>query len=186
MGATCFEDRKNRKERNNQKSKLKKQIKENEDKIKQYENQLNNIENQIKERETEIKNNKSKYNRSQLQIRVNKLISIDRDRQRCQKAINSLNSMNENLKNNLMDLEIGQDIINNAGNLEDQNRIMDKMGLEMNGINYQENIDNLLKHKNQINNNLNILENGNNLFFGNDNMEYQNHLYNVINNREEE
>ena len=56
------------------------------------------------------------------------------------------------------------------------------MELEINGINYQDNIDHLLQHKNQIDDNLNILENGNNQFFGNDNLEYKNHLFKMINN----
>ena len=131
-------------------------------KIEKAEKDIQDLDAKIKEGENDIKQNQYSYTDLEKKSKVQKLMSLQKDRLRAETNLNKLTAYNEALKTNLSAVESKIEEIRNNQQFREGNEIMNQIGDLDTGDILQENIQNMMRQQQQDLQNLKILENGNN------------------------
>ena len=131
-------------------------------KIEKAEKDIRDLDAKIKEGENDIKQNQYSYSDLEKKSKVQKLMSLQKDRLRAETNLNKLTAYNEALKTNLSAVESKIEEIRNNQQFREGNEIMNQIGDLDTGDILQENIQNMMRQQQQDLQNLKILENGNN------------------------
>ena len=131
-------------------------------KIKKAEEEIKELDEKIKEGENDIKQNQYSYSDLEKKSKVQKLMSLQKDRLRAETNLNKLTAYNEALKTNLSAVESKIEEIRNNQQFREGNEIMNQIGDLDTGDVLQENIQNMMRQQQQDMQNLRLLENGNN------------------------
>ena len=131
-------------------------------KIEKAEKDIQDLDAKIKEGENDIKQNQYSYTDLEKKSKVQKLMSLQKDRLRAETNLNKLTAINEALKTNLSAVESKIEEIRNNQQFREGNEIMNQIGDLDTGDILQENIQNMMRQQQQDLQNLKILENGNN------------------------
>ena len=131
-------------------------------KIKKAEEEIKELDAKIKEGENDIKQNQYSYSDLEKKSKVQKLMSLQKDRLRAETNLNKLTAYNEALKTNLSAVESKIEEIRNNQQFREGNEIMNQIGDLDTGDVLQENIQNMMRQQQQDMQNLRLLENGNN------------------------
>ena len=170
MGCLCPPKIKDASEQIRQLSRLRNQVTTtvelNKVKIKKLEKEIEEYDDQIKQGENDIRQNQYSYSDSEKQTKVKKLFELKKDRQRAQKSLDLLTANNENLKNNLQMLESKMNEINNNEQIKDGNEIIGQIDAINTGAALQQNIQNIMKQQQRDEENLRIINVGNNAVYG--------------------
>ena len=153
------------------KRKLDNIIRENESKLKQKESELTNIDMKIVQLESDIVQNQYILNEFELKNKAKMLAELKKDKIRKDRERKYLYNLNETQKNNLQMMELKIEEYHNAKNMDEANSILnDIYKMNFNKI-YNNNVNGLIKAKQQNEENMRILEAGNNLYLNdNENM----------------
>lgn len=131
-------------------------------KIEKTEKEIQDLDAKIKEGENDIKQNQYSYSDLEKKSKVQKLMSLQKDRLRAETNLNKLTAYNEALKTNLSAVESKIEEIRNNQQFREGNEIMNQIGDLDTGDILQENIQNMMRQQQQDIQNLRLLENGNN------------------------
>ena len=131
-------------------------------KIEQTEKEIQKLDAKIKEGENDIKQNQYSYSDLEKKSKVQKLMSLQKDRLRADTNLKKLTAFNEALKTNLAAVESKIEEIRNNQQFREGNEIMNQIGDLDTGEVLQENINNMMRQQQQDMQNLRLLENGNN------------------------
>ena len=145
-----------------QKRNLNLQIDENNIKIMGYEREIEDYNNQIQEKENEVKLNGYALSEAEINNKIKKLMDLQKDRARIQRALDSLKTLNETLKNNLENVEKKLDQQRVVQTLKDGNQLMNRLDEGNNANIMNKNAQDLLKQRindEQIQKNLERLNN---------------------------
>ena len=145
-----------------QKRNLNLQIDENNIKIMGYEREIEDYNNQIKEKENEVKLNGYALSEAEINNKIKKLMDLQKDRARIQRALDSLKTLNETLKNNLENVGKILEELRVMQTLKDGNQLMNRLDEGNNANIMNKNAQDLLKQRindEQIQKNLERLNN---------------------------
>ena len=115
----------------------------------------------IKQGENDIKQNQYSYSDQEKKAKVQKLMSLQKDRLRAETNLNKLNAYTEALKTNLSAVESKIEEIRNNQQFKEGNEIMNQIGDLDTGDILQQNIQNMMRQQQEDMQNLRLLENGN-------------------------
>ena len=144
------------------------QIQDNNIKISLYEKEIQDFDNQIKEGENYIKMNQFQLKENELKTKAKALLDIKKDKERVQRSLDSLRTMNETLKNNLENIDRKIEEQRNMKALKQGNEIMDQYNKLNNNAILTNNINSLMNQKAEDEKTKKILQRGNNAYIGND------------------
>ena len=130
-------------------------------KIEKAEKDIQDLDAKIKQGENDIKQNQYSYSDQEKKAKVQKLMSLQKDRLRAETNLNKLNAYTEALKTNLSAVESKIEEIRNNQQFREGNEIMNQIGDLDTGDILQENIQNMMRQQQQDMQNLRLLENGN-------------------------
>ena len=153
-----------------QKRELAIQVETNNIKIISLEREIEELDKKIKEGESDIKLNQFQYTESELKSKAKKLVELNRDKNRVQKSLESVLALNQAAKNNLDGVE--KKILENQNIkiLQNGNEVMNQYN-EINKVNIiSDNVGNLAKQKAEEEKIQKILNNGNDAYVGEDNL----------------
>ena len=146
---------------NNLKGRLTSTIEINKIKISSLEKELSDYDAQIKQGENDLKQNRYSYSESEMKNKAQKLMDLHKDRNRTEKSLESMRTYNETLKNNLNTIKNKIDEINNAGQIEEGNKLLDELkGLDTGDI-LRNNIQGIMEEKEKEDRNIGIMKQGN-------------------------
>ena len=131
-------------------------------KIEKAEKEIQDLDTKIKQGENDIRQNQYSYSDLEKKSKVQKLMSLQKDRLRAETNLNKLSAYTEALKTNLSAVESKIEEIRNNQQFREGNEIMNQIGDLDTGDVLQENIQNMMRQQQQDMQNLRILENGNN------------------------
>ena len=131
-------------------------------KIEKTEKEIQDLDTKIKQGENDIRQNQYSYSDLEKKSKVQKLMSLQKDRLRAETNLNKLSAYTEALKTNLSAVESKIEEIRNNQQFREGNEIMNQIGDLDTGDILQENIQNMMRQQQQDMQNLRILENGNN------------------------
>ena len=131
-------------------------------KIEKAEKDIQDLDAKIKQGENDIKQNQYSYSDQEKKAKVQKLMSLQKDRLRAETNLNKLNAYTEALKTNLSAVESKIEEIRNNQQFREGNEIMNQIGDLDTGDVLQENIQNMMRQQQEDMQNLRLLENGNN------------------------
>ena len=131
-------------------------------KIEKTEKDIQDLDAKIKEGENDIKQNQYSYTDLEKKSKVQKLMSLQKDRLRAETNLNKLTAINEALKTNLSAVESKIEEIRNNQQFREGNEIMNQIGDLDTGDILQQNIQNMMRQQQEDMQNLRLLENGNN------------------------
>ena len=131
-------------------------------KIEKAEKEIQDLDTKIKQGENDIRQNQYSYSDLEKKSKVQKLMSLQKDRLRAETNLNKLSAYTEALKTNLSAVESKIEEIRNNQQFREGNEIMNQIGDLDTGDILQENIQNMMRQQQQDMQNLRILENGNN------------------------
>ena len=137
------------------------QIEFNKAKLKLMYNELTNIEMKIEITESDIVQNQFVLSELELKNKARILAEIKKDKVRTEKSIQKLSTLNETMKNNLDILEIKIQEYRAVKSIKEANSIFNDIEKMDFSKTYDNNSNNLLKLKQQENEDMAILENGN-------------------------
>ena len=138
------------------------QIELNKVKISKAEKEIQDIDDQIKQGENDIRQNQYIYSDAEKQAKAKKLFELKKDRQRAQKSLDLLSANNENLKNNLAMIKSKIEEISNNQQVMEGNEIINQVGSIDTAAALQQNIQNIMKQQQKDEENLRLLNVGNN------------------------
>ena len=130
-------------------------------KIEKAEKDIQDLDAKIKQGENDIKQNQYSYSDQEKKAKVQKLMSLQKDRLRAETNLNKLNAYTEALKTNLSAVESKIEEIRNNQQFREGNEIMNQIGDLDTGDILQQNIQNMMRQQQQDMQNLRLLENGN-------------------------
>ena len=167
-----------------QKRDLSYQVETNNIKIQALEKKIEEYDQKIKEGENDIKLNQYQLKEDELKAKAKKLIEIRRDRERDQKQLEQISSMNETMKNNLVAVEKKIMENKNMQVLKNQNDLMKDYDKENNvGQIVGNNVTNLKRQKDEDEKVQKILQRGNDAYIGSNNLNDENaYLNNLLGN----
>lgn len=131
-------------------------------KIEKAEKEIQDLDTKIKQGENDIRQNQYSYSDLEKKSKVQKLMSLQKDRLRAETNLNKLSAYTEALKTNLSAVESKIEEIRNNQQFREGNEIMNQIGDLDTGDVLQENIQNMMRQQQQDMQNLRVLENGNN------------------------
>ncbi len=131
-------------------------------KIEKAEKDIQDLDAKIKQGENDIKQNQYSYSDQEKKAKVQKLMSLQKDRLRAETNLNKLNAYTEALKTNLSAVESKIEEIRNNQQFKEGNEIMNQIGDLDTGDILQQNIQNMMRQQQEDMQNLRLLENGNN------------------------
>ena len=131
-------------------------------KIEKAEKDIQDLDAKIKQGENDIKQNQYSYSDQEKKAKVQKLMSLQKDRLRAETNLNKLNAYTEALKTNLSAVESKIEEIRNNQQFREGNEIMNQIGDLDTGDILQQNIQNMMRQQQEDIQNLRLLENGNN------------------------
>ena len=147
---------------NQLRSKVMSTIEINKIKIEKAEKDIQDLDAKIKQGENDIKQNQYSYSDQEKKAKVQKLMSLQKDRLRAETNLNKLNAYTEALKTNLSAVESKIEEIRNNQQFKEGNEIMNQIGDLDTGDILQQNIQNMMRQQQEDIQNLRLLENGNN------------------------
>lgn len=147
---------------NQLRSKVMSTIEINKIKIEKAEKDIQDLDAKIKQGENDIKQNQYSYSDQEKKAKVQKLMSLQKDRLRAETNLNKLNAYTEALKTNLSAVESKIEEIRNNQQFKEGNEIMNQIGDLDTGDILQQNIQNMMRQQQEDMQNLRLLENGNN------------------------
>ena len=147
---------------NQLRSKVMSTIEINKIKIEKAEKDIQDLDAKIKQGENDIKQNQYSYSDQEKKAKVQKLMSLQKDRLRAETNLNKLNAYTEALKTNLSAVESKIEEIRNNQQFREGNEIMNQIGDLDTGDILQQNIQNMMRQQQEDMQNLRLLENGNN------------------------
>ena len=130
-------------------------------KIEKAEKDIQDLDAKIKQGENDIKQNQYSYSDQEKKAKVQKLMSLQKDRLRAETNLNKLNAYTEALKTNLSAVESKIEEIRNNQQFREGNEIMNQIGDLDTGDILQQNIQNMMRQQQEDMQNLRLLENGN-------------------------
>ena len=130
-------------------------------KIEKAEKDIQDLDAKIKQGENDIKQNQYSYSDQEKKAKVQKLMSLQKDRLRAETNLNKLNAYTEALKTNLSAVESKIEEIRNNQQFREGNEIMNQIGDLDTGDILQQNIQNMMRQQQEDIQNLRLLENGN-------------------------
>ena len=130
-------------------------------KIEKAEKDIQDLDAKIKQGENDIKQNQYSYSDQEKKEKVQKLMSLQKDRLRAETNLNKLNAYTEALKTNLSAVESKIEEIRNNQQFREGNEIMNQIGDLDTGDILQQNIQNMMRQQQEDMQNLRLLENGN-------------------------
>ena len=130
-------------------------------KIEKAEKDIQDLDAKIKQGENDIKQNQYSYSDQEKKAKVQKLMSLQKDRLRAETNLNKLNAYTEALKTNLSAVESKIEEIRNNQQFKEGNEIMNQIGDLDTGDILQQNIQNMMRQQQEDIQNLRLLENGN-------------------------
>jgi DNA repair exonuclease SbcCD ATPase subunit len=130
-------------------------------KIEKAEKDIQDLDAKIKQGENDIKQNQYSYSDQEKKAKVQKLMSLQKDRLRAETNLNKLNAYTEALKTNLSAVESKIEEIRNNQQFKEGNEIMNQIGDLDTGDILQQNIQNMMRQQQEDMQNLRLLENGN-------------------------
>ena len=131
-------------------------------KTEKAEKDIQDLDAKIKQGENDIKQNQYSYSDQEKKAKVQKLMSLQKDRLRAETNLNKLNAYTEALKTNLSAVESKIEEIRNNQQFKEGNEIMNQIGDLDTGDILQQNIQNMMRQQQEDMQNLRLLENGNN------------------------
>ena len=131
-------------------------------KTEKAEKDIQDLDAKIKQGENDIKQNQYSYSDQEKKAKVQKLMSLQKDRLRAETNLNKLNAYTEALKTNLSAVESKIEEIRNNQQFREGNEIMNQIGDLDTGDILQQNIQNMMRQQQEDIQNLRLLENGNN------------------------
>ncbi len=131
-------------------------------KTEKAEKDIQDLDAKIKQGENDIKQNQYSYSDQEKKAKVQKLMSLQKDRLRAETNLNKLNAYTEALKTNLSAVESKIEEIRNNQQFREGNEIMNQIGDLDTGDILQQNIQNMMRQQQEDMQNLRLLENGNN------------------------
>ena len=131
-------------------------------KIEKAEKDIQDLDAKIKQGENDIKQNQYSYSDQEKKAKVQKLMSLQKDRLRAETNLNKLNAYTEALKTNLSAVESKIEEIRNNQQFREGNEIMNQIGDLDTGDILQQNIQNMMRQQQEDMQNLRLLKNGNN------------------------
>ncbi len=143
-------------------------IEDNNFKIKQCENEITKIDEQIKKGEADIKVNQYQYSQDEINNKIQKLISLKRDRARIQKNKESSAAFNENAKNNCNNLDRKIEEYINMKQMKRGNAIIQRIQNENHADTLANNINGLNQQKQESELLNRMVQRGNDQYIGND------------------
>ena len=146
---------------NQLRSKVMSTIEINKIKIEKAEKDIQDLDAKIKQGENDIKQNQYSYSDQEKKAKVQKLMSLQKDRLRAETNLNKLNAYTEALKTNLSAVESKIEEIRNNQQFREGNEIMNQIGDLDTGDILQQNIQNMMRQQQEDMQNLRLLENGN-------------------------
>lgn len=146
---------------NQLRSKVMSTIEINKIKIEKAEKDIQDLDAKIKQGENDIKQNQYSYSDQEKKAKVQKLMSLQKDRLRAETNLNKLNAYTEALKTNLSAVESKIEEIRNNQQFKEGNEIMNQIGDLDTGDILQQNIQNMMRQQQEDMQNLRLLENGN-------------------------
>ena len=148
------------------KSRVLTSISVNEIKISQAEKKLENLDAQIKQGENDLKQNQYSYSDAEKKNKAKKLFDLQKDRVREQKSLDSLKAYTETLKNTLSTIDSKIEELRNTQALHEGNEIMKELGTIDTSDALRQNIENVMRERQKEEENLRIMQNGNNAIMG--------------------
>lgn len=148
------------------KSRVMTTISVNEIKISQAEKNLENLDAQIKKGENDLKQNQYSYSDTEKKNKAKKLLDLQKDRVREQKSLDSLRAYTETLKNTLSTIDSKIEELRNTQALNEGNDIMKELGNIDTSDALRQNIENVMRERQKEEENLRIMQNGNNALMG--------------------
>lgn len=130
-------------------------------KTEKAEKDIQDLDAKIKQGENDIKQNQYSYSDQEKKAKVQKLMSLQKDRLRAETNLNKLNAYTEALKTNLSAVESKIEEIRNNQQFREGNEIMNQIGDLDTGDILQQNIQNMMRQQQEDMQNLRLLENGN-------------------------
>ena len=130
-------------------------------KTEKAEKDIQDLDAKIKQGENDIKQNQYSYSDQEKKAKVQKLMSLQKDRLRAETNLNKLNAYTEALKTNLSAVESKIEEIRNNQQFREGNVIMNQIGDLDTGDILQQNIQNMMRQQQEDMQNLRLLENGN-------------------------
>ena len=130
-------------------------------KTEKAEKDIQDLDAKIKQGENDIKQNQYSYSDQEKKAKVQKLMSLQKDRLRAETNLNKLNAYTEALKTNLSAVESKIEEIRNNQQFREGNEIMNQIGDLDTGDILQQNIQNMMRQQQEDIQNLRLLENGN-------------------------
>ena len=130
-------------------------------KIEKAEKDIQDLDAKIKQGENDIKQNQYSYSDQEKKAKVQKLMSLQKDRLRAETNLNKLNAYTEALKTNLSAVESKIEEMRNNQQFKEGNEIMNQIGDLDTGDILQQNIQNMMRQQQEDMQNLRLLENGN-------------------------
>ena len=146
---------------NQLRSKVMSTIEINKIKTEKAEKDIKDLDAKIKQGENDIKQNQYSYSDQEKKAKVQKLMSLQKDRLRAETNLNKLNAYTEALKTNLSAVESKIEEIRNNQQFREGNEIMNQIGDLDTGDILQQNIQNMMRQQQEDMQNLRLLENGN-------------------------
>ena len=146
---------------NQLRSKVMSTIEINKIKTEKAEKDIQDLDAKIKQGENDIKQNQYSYSDQEKKAKVQKLMSLQKDRLRAETNLNKLNAYTEALKTNLSAVESKIEEIRNNQQFREGNEIMNQIGDLDTGDILQQNIQNMMRQQQEDMQNLRLLENGN-------------------------
>ena len=151
------------------KRKLENIINENESKLKQKDAEVTKLDMKIVQLESDIVQNQFILNEIELKNKARIIAELKKDKIRKDKERNNLNILNETMKNNLQMMESKIEEYRNAKSIEEANSILKDIYNMNFGKSYKNNVKSLLQNKQQNEENMRVLEDGNKLYLNDNN-----------------
>ena len=143
-------------------------IEDNNFKIRQCDNEITKLDEQIKKGEADIKVNQYQYSQDEINNKIQKLISLKRDRARIQKNKESSAAFNENAKNNCDNLDRKIEEFKNMKQMRRGNDMIQRIQNENHEGILQNNINGLNQAKQESELITRMVQRGNDQYIGSD------------------
>ena len=147
---------------NSLKSRVMTTIEVNNIKISNLEKKIENLDMTIKQGENDLIQNQYSYSESEKKNKAQKLMELQKDRAREQKSLESLRTYNDTLKNNLSMLNGKIEELRNIQQIQEGDDLLKQLGSLDTGETLRQNIENLMIQRQKEEENIKIMQNGNN------------------------
>ena len=151
------------------KRKLETIINENESNLKQKDAEVTKLDMKIVQLESDIVQNQFILSEIELKNKARIIAELKKDKIRKDKERNNLNILNETMKNNLQMMELKIEEYRNAKSIEEANSLLKDIYNMNFSKSYKNNVKSLLQNKQQNEENMRVLEDGNKLYLNDNN-----------------